>query len=465
MRAPRNSNPKKGPILIIKEKTTSIPIYSAGEGKFIAAYYAGGKRKLVKYQSLESAKQGAREIIETLTTGVAHVAAFSPTQTALINDAIEMLRPYGVSMNEAVRQFVEAKKQLGGASLVAAAQFFSKHLAEENRRGALVPITFPELVTKYLDSIRGMKSARYILDLEVRLKKAVKVFKGQVRDIRADDIDQWLLGMNKAKGRTRNNYRMALLTVFSYARDKKHLPRGEKTEAEFATRFQDKGGEIGIYTPEQLMILLSNIESRFVPFVALGAFAGLRTIEILRLNWENIWFDKGVIEVGKDKAKTATRRLAPIVPALEAWLKPRIQKNGPILPGIPNEFRFQRLFKAASEKVFDSEGNRLVHLVHNGLRHSFCSYRLAITKSAAQVSLEAGNSPKMLFQNYRELVTEEAAKEYFGILPEEKGIKGSKAKAKGAGKSAAKPSFVKVLPRAASSPASSKRIKKQGPAK
>ena len=90
MRAPRNSNRKKGPILIIKEKTTSIPIYSAGEGKFIAAYYAGGKRKLVKYQSLESAKQGAREIIETLTTGVAHVAAFSPTQTALINDAIEI---------------------------------------------------------------------------------------------------------------------------------------------------------------------------------------------------------------------------------------------------------------------------------------------------------------------------------------------------------------------------------------
>jgi hypothetical protein len=71
----------------------------------------------------------------------------------------------------------------------------------------------------------------------------------------------------------------------------------------------------------------------------------------------------------------------------------------------------------------------------------------------------------MLFQNYRELVTEKAAKEYFGILPEEKGIKGSKAKVKRAGKSSAKPSFVKVLRRAASSPASSKRTQKQGPAK
>ena len=77
-------------------------------------------------------------------------------------------------------------------------------------------------------------------------------------------------------------------------------------------------------------------------------------------------------------------------------------------------------------------------LVHNGLRHSFCSYRLAITKSAAQVSLEAGNSPKMLFENYRELVTEKAAKEYFGILPEKKGTKGSKVKGKGPGKATAK---------------------------
>lgn len=164
----------------------------------------------------------------------------------------------------------------------------------------------------------------------------------------------------------------------------------------------------------------------------MGGFAGLRTIEILRLEWKDVWFDKRVIEVGKDKAKTATRRLAPIVPALEAWLKPRA-KTGPILPGIRDEFHFTKLFKDATSKLIDAKGEPLVTLVHNGLRHSFCSYRLAVTKSAAQVSLEAGNSPKMLFENYRELVTEKAAKDYFGILPEEKGIKGSKAKAKGLG--------------------------------
>ena len=34
-----------------------------------------------------------------------------------------------------------------------------------------------------------------------------------------------------------------------------------------------------------------------------------------------------------------------------------------------------------------------------------------------QVALEAGNSPAIIFKNYRELVTEEAAGEWFGIVP------------------------------------------------
>ena len=54
---------------------------------------------------------------------------------------------------------------------------------------------------------------------------------------------------------------------------------------------------------------------------------------------------------------------------------------------------------------------------HNGLRHSFISYRVAVIKNVAQVALEAGNSPAMIFSNYRELVTPQDAKAWFGIVP------------------------------------------------
>ena len=54
----------------------------------------------------------------------------------------------------------------------------------------------------------------------------------------------------------------------------------------------------------------------------------------------------------------------------------------------------------------------------NTLRHSYASYRLADTPVAARVALEMGNSPEKLFRDCRELVTLEAAKEWFAIMPE-----------------------------------------------
>jgi hypothetical protein len=53
----------------------------------------------------------------------------------------------------------------------------------------------------------------------------------------------------------------------------------------------------------------------------------------------------------------------------------------------------------------------------NALRHSFISYRLADVQAAAQVALEAGNSPQIIFQHYRELVRPKDAKSWFSIAP------------------------------------------------
>jgi hypothetical protein len=54
----------------------------------------------------------------------------------------------------------------------------------------------------------------------------------------------------------------------------------------------------------------------------------------------------------------------------------------------------------------------------NALRHSFISYRVADVQNIAQVALEAGNSPQMVFSNYRQLVTSAQAKVWFSIEPE-----------------------------------------------
>ncbi len=415
------SKKERGPVAVVEGKGVKIPIYFSprrGEESYLLAYYAEGQRKRERVSGLEDSKKRARQLIDDLASGQVHVATFTLKQTVAITDSVEILRPIGISITDAVRQFAEAHKILAGTPVLQAAQFYVKHKEQETQRGALRPITLPDLVEKYMESIRAKKSKRYVADLHAKFGRASRAFTGQIREIRADDIDKWIDDMKDAGERTKNNYRRALLTLFSYARSKNHLPRGEQTEAEFANRFDDKkSGAIGIYTPEQFGVLLKYVDERFVPFVALGGFAGLRSIEILRLEWSDVWFQKGLIEVGKDKSKTATRRLVPICPALGEWLKPYAKKHGPVLPDIRNEAQFTWVFGAAKHTLNDKDGNPRVKLVHNGLRHSFCSYRLAVTKSAAQVALEAGNSPKMLFEHYRELVTEPEGKEWFSLMP------------------------------------------------
>lgn len=209
-----------------------------------------------------------------------------------------------------------------------------------------------------------------------------------------------------------------MATLLSYAREEGFLPRGVQTEAEFSKRYDGKGGDIGVYTPEKLRSLLFQIEPRLVPFVAIGAFAGLRTAEIVRLEWPEVRFGQNVIEIKASKSKTASRRLAPILPVLAEWLVPFRKESGRVLVGVLDEFAIATQFKKAVDAIVDDAGTPLVKIVHNGLRHSFITYRMAILKSAAEVALEAGNSPRMIFEHYRELATEAEAKDWFAILPD-----------------------------------------------
>ena len=146
--------------------------------------------------------------------------------------------------------------------------------------------------------------------------------------------------------------------------------------------------------------MLSRIEARLIPFVAIGGLAGLRSAEIVRLEWQEIRFDQDVIEIKAAKAKTASRRLVPILPALKAWLNPLRKEKGKVLASVLDEFALAKQFRNAVAAIRGDDGEQLIKIVHNGLRHSFISYRMAILKNAAEVALEAGNSPKMIFEHY-----------------------------------------------------------------
>ena len=450
---------KKGPLEIYEGKTARIPIYDAGNGKVLLSYYAKGHRKLVKCSGMVEARKRAKEIADQLADGVAHVRTVTAQQAALLEFCNEMLTPLRVNLSEAVREFVDSRKIMSQmsekASLVEAATFFVR----ETDRRKVTPKAFPEVVKEFPDDLKAkQRSYRHWADCHSRLGKAAKSFRGGILEITAPALERWLDSL-KVKGRNRNNYRGTLTTLFSFARKRGYLLRNIQTEAEYITLSTDHGSPIGIYTPAQISQILHGLPDKWVSFAAIGTFAGLRAAEIHRLEWGDVNMTEGHIVVDRQKDKTGRRRIVPIQANLKKWLKTHAQKSGWICPHYAHDSTLLIQFGEALKKTG-------VTPVHNGFRHSYASYRLAETHSADKVGLEMNTSPRKLFQNYRELVTEKAAKEYFGVVPQKKGIQDKgKAAGKASGNAPKKrsPSSKKLVP---GSPASrSKSVKKLAPAK
>jgi integrase len=402
---------RSGPVEVVESKTSRIPIYTGihhGKKSYLIAYYADGKRKRERFSTIEEARKRAKEKTSELATGTAHVGNFTPRQILAVADAVDLLKSVGVSLSQVAREYVEAFEILRRQPLIAeAAKHYAAYL---ERQTTMQAMKFSAVVDEFLKAIETKgRSARYIEDCTSRLSRAAKAFRGYIQRITASDIESWLDSI-KAAGRTRNNYRSALCTLFSFARSRGYLPRNERTEAELTMKASDRGGEIGIYTPKELSVMLTGIEAKFLPLVALGAFAGLRTAEIHRLEWQDIDLHAGHIIVAKQKAKTGQRRIVPVLPALRAWLSTIVDKSGPIVPRYSGDAPLLRAFRQALEPL-------KLKMVYNGLRHSYATYRLAIVQSADQVALEMGNSPRKLFQNYRELTTRAQAERWFSVMP------------------------------------------------
>jgi integrase len=197
---------------------------------------------------------------------------------------------------------------------------------------------------------------------------------------------------------------------------KNHTPRRRRSVRPVANksialkkRRGVKGREpITICTPNELRGMLVAAPVWFRPVLAIQAFAGLRSTEMLRLDWEDVKLDRGHIEVGKDRARAAVRRLAPIPPNLVRWLTYSVKTSGRVFPYSRTNLDEIQAGTATAAAV---------GWKHNALRHSFISYRLAQTSDVPRVSLESGASPSKIFKHYRTLVGEMDARQWFIITP------------------------------------------------
>ncbi len=366
-----------------------------------------------------------------LASGTAKVLRLDGEELLAYVRAKAAVAEFGLALDTVASEYADAKRLIRGRSLVEAASYFA-------RQRWLLDIPKKTIQEVYDELIAAKKaegcSDKYIRDLGSRVGKFVGAF--GTRGVSAVDgaqIKEWLQGLQHqtsrtdpkapkvpVTNRTRNNFRLCIQTLFSFARTQRYFG-ADWNEMESVPLWKVKEEEIEIFTPEQLTLLLTVAPAKLVPFLVIGGFAGLRTAEIERLDWSKVNLESGYITVAAGIAKTNTRRLVPITPNLKAWLADHYRPQGKVLEVLNVAGALKRLVTATRPPAV-GDAKKLpppaVEWKHNALRHSFCSYRLAEVKSAAQVSLEAGNSPQMVFRHYRELVTEKEAQAWFAITPE-----------------------------------------------
>jgi integrase len=365
-----------------------VKIYRNSEGeriRYIVAWIDADKgRQRKAFEDEAQAHQRAEEIIEDFKKG-----------TSFRNN---------ITAAKAVR-IAEYEKLLGehNATLADAVKHFLLHIERQNAKKILAA----DAVTKFLESIEDKKTRHYDTAKSV-LTKFGRSFNKTLCSITLDELDRYFRSVSQT-GRTRNNHLGYVKTFFKWAQEwGGYVPEG-KMLIEKIKPYEEQSFKIEVFSPDEISKLLNAATDKLRPYLAVGAFAGVRCAEISRLNWEDIDFETRSIKLSSEVTKTKRRRLAAMSDNLIQWLNTHTgPKTGPLV-AVPT-----RLHKDIAQLCNEAK----VAWKDNALRKSYISYRMAQPDAdAIQVSKQCGNSPAMVEEHYKELVSPKVAEEWFSVCP------------------------------------------------
>lgn len=358
----------------------AITIQKAGHPRypFVAVYHEDGCQRKRYFKNRRAAVdwKGRQE------AATAHIAPADQPASPEEHRALVHARAHGVPLMEAIEHW---RKTAGRAKGLTIADLCQRRLEEVAKAG---------------------NSHIYNLQVAAFMRRIIREIGAlRVEESTPERLATFIHG--RGKSQSQRYYKAVLSGVFASAMRASlvdHNPAGLVKIA--------KGKQTPpiILTPAEAMSWLSAIAIEapsLLAGTAISLFAGLRAAEIARLDWQEVRLSRGFIEVTAMKSKTRTRRLVDIMPNLHEWLSPLAQEAGPVWPAAAARYR--------SNAAARANGGRPPR---NAARHSFVSYHLALFGDVAKTELQAGHDRAVLFQHYRELVTQEEAEEWFTIVPE-----------------------------------------------
>ncbi len=328
---------------VIKEGHTKAIIYKYANRdsvSYTVAWYEGESRKRKVFADLGDAELHAQARVGQLSNGTAQVLRLDGEELLAYVRAREAVKEFGLALDTMAYEYRDAKRLVRGRSLVDVGSYYARQNLLDLPKKTLADVYTEMIAAKRAEGC----SERYTQDLESRVTKFVQAFPTRmIYGVTGAEIKGWLQGLQHATSRTdpkapkrpvtnrtRNNFRLCVQTLFSYAKSQRYLP-ADWNEMEAVPLWKVKDEEVEIFSPDEMTLLLALAPANLVPFLSIGAFAGLRSAEIERLDWSKVDLEGGYITVDASIAKTNSRRLVPIVPNLKAWLADHKKPHGKVL--------------------------------------------------------------------------------------------------------------------------------------
>ena len=321
------------------------------------------------------------------------------------------LVPEGRSMREAIEGWLSTVAKVTRVDIdVAVKEFIARR----------------KLKTVAVQGRRPQLSPEHACNTALWFQEFADTFPGQaVCDLSKDHLDNYMQHHVESAPMTRNERRGLVKMFLRWCVEKDYLSRTHRLfEAGGLKHEPTDLGEIECYSAKELQALLERASKQpgpvkdgedperdfrdLLPVVALAGLAELRFKEVTRMVWEDVLGRTNHIEVKAAKSKTRSCRLIPTCAALIQWLKPYRSCTGLVWP---------KGYDMLHEAFADLRESVEVPARQNGLRHSFISAYFAAHSDENLTVAQAGNSPAVIQQHYKGLLTRKEGKAWFAVKP------------------------------------------------
>ena len=310
----------------------------------------------------------------------------------------------GATVAVAVPQFIEAKKKEGrsAAHLAQLGVRLGRFVKDHGER-ILPSFTTAEL-SDYVSNLRGKVLTPDKRKPQGRMRADGTPVKRIYRPVVLRKEDSLSL-------QTRAGYRRVLHSFFEWARKRGMMTENPVTDTDKPVPLPKLPG---VLTPDETAALFAALADHapvLLPFWAVRAFAGIRDVEALRMDWKMIDLPGGTITLPATITKTRKPRHITIQPALAAFLMPYAKPSGPVstLSAMARRWHLRRALRAVPGLIPPP----------NWARHSYATYHLLAFRHAGETAMQLGHKggPELLHSTYAGVGTENQALAYWATRP------------------------------------------------